>query len=190
MRTTGRPERISSAEAEAEARLRYVRDVRRRTQRSAPSPLLLVGVLGALVIVRGVLLLCWPHVAGLSAAWFIGVSLGGLAAALWLEDRQRTRTGIQLGRGFRPAVLALTLAGELIAHAVGANVIIAAIGVPIALAEWRSGIRTTAVVTVTIGLISEALVLQGTHQWAALMIFGAGLMATCVTGRRDAERAR
>lgn len=170
--------------ADAESRLRYVQDVRRRTHRvTAVSPVLLVGVLGALVIVRGMLLLYWPHVAGLSAAWYIGVSLGGVAAAIWLENCQRMRTGIQAARA-RPALFVATIAAEFVAHAIGANVIIVGIGVPLALAAWRTGNRTSAAAIVAIGLISEALVLQGTRQWAALVIFGAGLVAVGIAGRQ------
>lgn len=188
MRFTREHEQISADDAET--RLRYVRDVRRRTHHAAVSPVLLVGILGALIIVRGMLLLYWPHVAGLSAAWYIGVSLGGLAAAIWLEDRQRMRTGVQPRTGGRATVLALTLAAEFIAHAIGANVVIAGIGVPLALVEWRSGIRMTASAIAVTGLISEALVLQGTREWAALVIFGTGLVAVGIAGRqRDRQPA-
>lgn len=188
MRFTRQHEQVSAGDAES--RLRYVQDVRRRTHQAASSPVLLVGILGALIIVRGMLLLYWPHVAGLSAAWYIGVSLGGVATAIWLEDRQRMRTGVQPRSGGRTAVLALTLAAEFVAHAIGANVVIVAVGVPLALVEWRSGTRMTASAIAVIGVISEALVLQGTRQWAALVIFGAGLMAVGVAGRqRDRQPA-
>lgn len=62
--------------------------------------------------------------------------------------------------GGRPTVLALTLAGEFVAHAIGANVVIVAIGVPLGVVAWRSGIRMTATAIAVIGLISETLVLQ------------------------------
>lgn len=181
MRFSRHPEALSATDAEA--RLRYVQDVRRRTRHTTLPPVLMIGILGALVMVRGMLLLYWPHVAGLSAAWFIGVSLGGTVIALWLEDRQRMQTGVQPLTGGRPAIVVVAFAVVFIAHAIGANVVIAAIGVPLALAEWRSGTRTAAAAIVVIGLISEALVLQGTRQWAALVIFGAGLVAVGLVGR-------
>ncbi len=170
--------------ADAETRLRYVQDVRARTRGAAVTPLVLVGMLGALIIVRGLLLLYWPHVAGLSGAWFLSVTVAGIGAALWLEQRQRVHSGVMPVHGSRAVMLVATFAAEFLANAIGTNVIIAGITVPLAFSEWRTRTRTTAVAIAVIGLICDALVLGGTRQWTALVIFGTGLIAVGVIARQ------
>jgi len=173
--------------ADAEARLRYVQDVRRRTRQAGTTPVLLVAILGALIIVRGILLLYWPRVAGISAAWFLGVCVIGLAAAVWLGHRQRTQGGVLPAPAGR-WIAVLTIAAEVIAHAIGANVIIAGMAVPLSFAAWRVGMQPIAGAISAIGIISEALVLQGTQQWAALVIFGAGLVAVAIAARQTSRQ--
>lgn len=170
--------------ADAESRLRYVEDVRTRTRHAAVIPVLLLGMFGALIIAKGVLMRYWPHVAGIPAAWFLGASAAALAAARWLEHRQRMHGGVLPAPRGRPASLVMTIAAELVAHGIGANVLIAGVAVPLSLGTWRTGMRAIAVAIAVIGVISDALVLQGARQWAAVVIFGIGLVAVGLVGRR------
>lgn len=169
-------QRQSMSAAEAETRLRYVQDVRSRTRHTAVIPVLAVGLLGALIIVRGLLMRYWPHVAGIQAAWLLGTSAVVLVADRWQGRRQRMDTGVLLARG-GPALLAIVIVGELVAHGIGTNVLIAGAAVPLAIAAWRTGVRMIAVRIAVIGAIGEVLVLQGMPQWAAVVIFGTGLVA-------------
>ena len=174
--------------ADAEKRLRYVQDVRRRTRHAGVIPVLVVGILGlgALIIAMGLLMLYWPHVAGIPAAWFLGASAAVLVAERWQAHRQRMYSGVLPARA-RPAVLAIMIAAEFVAHAIGTNIIIAGAGVGLSLAAWRAGMRTLAVAIAAVGMISEALVLQGTRQWAALLIFGTGLVAVGIMARQTSR---
>jgi len=82
--------------------------------------------------------------------------------------------------GHASALAAITAA--LAADAIGINILITGITASVALAAAMAGLSAIAAGTVALGVIGDALYLHGTAQWAALMIYGIGLIAIAGIG--------
>ena len=164
---------------EAEARLRQIKDVRKRARRASAAPFMVLMVLGVLFIARGMLLSYWPRVAWVSTASLLGMVLALLLTRQWMA-RHQDADGILRSPRIRQASVLAAISGALIANMVGVSVLITGVTASMGLAAAMGGFGAIAIAIAAIGAISDALYLHATPQWVALIIYGVGLVAVAV----------
>jgi hypothetical protein len=160
-------------DSDAAAHLRYVAEVRSLTRRGAVMPSSAHLALGALVLIRGLLMRYLPHLTALPTAWLVmllalrpvsmslepGSLLGGVHQKFW--DRAA------------PPLLATACA--LVAVAIGADALISAVAGALCVSAWRAGLAAIATSTAALGVFSDALAMSGAPPGTALIALGTGL---------------
>ncbi len=172
---------------EAEARLRQIRDVRKRTRRAPAAPFIVLTVVGVLFIARGMLLSYWPHETPVSTASVLGMGVALVLTRRWMGRHQHA-DGILRSPHVRQASALAAIVGALIADVIGVNVLLTGATASLAIAAAMGGFGASAVAIVAIGAMSDALYLQVSSQWAVLIMYGLGLVAVAGAGHYAADR--
>ena len=165
--------RYAMNKADASARLRYVSQVRTRTQRAAPViPAWALPSLGALLIAGG-LLVRYDHLQLPPTALLVAVLATGGLARRYISHRRQVRGGII--RNEHASTVAAILVGLLVPIV---DVYLLAVAAAMATSAWISGQLPIAAATAVLGIVTGVLLAEGTPKWTALVVFGAGLIAT------------
>jgi hypothetical protein len=162
--------------ADAEARLRYVAQVRTTARRAVliPSLGLLIG-LGVVVATHGALTALWPHGAVVTVAWVAALVLARPALRRW-------GTGSVLPRGVERSLrlpllcAAAAVSAGVVADLVGLNPLITAIAAGTALRAALGGMPAVAAGALLAGAVGDAMLLEGVGPSTADLLIGAALV--------------
>jgi hypothetical protein len=163
--------------ADAEARLRYLAELRTSARRAVLLPSLgLLIALGVVVASHGALTALWPHGAVVTVAWVAALVLARPALRRWATGALPPR-GIERSLRLPLLCAAVAVAAAILADLAGANPLISAIAAGTALRAALAGMPAVAAGALLAGAVGDAMLLEGVAPSTGDLLIGAALVA-------------
>jgi hypothetical protein len=160
---------------QAEARLRYLDEIQRRTRRAAYSPAYGLLVVGAIALAHGAVITLWAQ-AGLEWIVWIGALLALRPLIRWLRRRLAQR-GLEGQSRVALASATAAVGFTVLAVATGANPLVSALAAASALMAFLASMPVVSLATVAVGLAGDLAIRQGLAAGTSQILVGMALIA-------------